>query len=178
MGRSIANKDNANKGDDRRGGESKNGRSRWRWQRLWPWLIVLAVYGVIFWFSSQPGTVSDSQTERVQSLVGMQSDWAAILVRKMAHVVLFCTLGASACFAWFWTNRNAYRLRRALLYAAVLCLALAGLDELHQLFISERSAELADVALDTASAALGAWGMTGCIWLQRQWKRRSLRNPF
>lgn len=146
-----------------------SGKRGWAWGRVWPWLTVLAVYAVIYWFSAQPGEISDAQSLRVENLLGHSADWFSVLVRKSAHVALYLVLGAAACFAWLREGEMPRRRRFAVLRAAALCALLAGLDELHQDFVAERAALMSDVLLDTASSALAALGVAGVDWL---WARR------
>ena len=127
------------------------------WRVVWPWLIVLAMYAVIAWFSAQPGDVSDAQSGAITGRLPFQGNWVAVLVRKLAHVALFFPLGAAAGFAWLRSgDRGPKRHRRAVLRAVALCALLAASDELHQLFVPDRAALVSDVLLDTVSAALGA----------------------
>jgi len=150
-----------------------NGNKAPRWGRAWPWLTVLAVYAVISWFSTQPGDVSDAQTMLVQDLMGNQSEWFAIIVRKLAHVSLFLFQGAACCFAWLRHDAGKSplhgRYRRAVWRSIALCALLGGLDEFHQLFVAGRAALVSDMLLDTLGAALGALCLAG---LARRLERR------
>jgi len=125
------------------------------WRILWPWLLTLAIYAVIYWFSAQPSEISNIQSAAVRDWIGFP-EWATTLVRKIAHVLLYVGLGAAACLAWLRCGRGDDGVRRAILRAVVLCAALAALDEFHQYFVPGRAALISDVILDTVSAALGA----------------------
>jgi len=129
-----------------------------QWRFVWPWLLVLAVFGVISWFSAQPGEISDIHTEMAKELLGAQAGWVDPFVRKFAHVGLFFALGAASAFAWLRWGKP---FRKVLLYTVVLCGILGGLDEFHQLFVPERAGLLSDVLLDTVGATLGALCVTG-----------------
>jgi VanZ family protein len=127
------------------------------WHSVWPWLPALAVYAVICWFSAQPSDISDTQSAAVTHWFGSGAEWMTYFVRKAAHVLLYAVLGAAAGFAWL--RRDAHEPKRfgpMALRAVLLCAALAALDEFHQYFVPGRAALVADVLLDTASAALGA----------------------
>ena len=124
---------------------------------LWPWLPTLAIYAVICWFSAQPSEISNTQSTAVTDLIGIQAEWIMNFVRKLAHVLLYAALGASAGFAWLRSDpREPKRFRRMALRATALCASLAALDEFHQFFVPGRAALVSDVLLDTVSAALGA----------------------
>ena len=142
---------------------------------LWNWLPTLAIYAAICWFSAQPSEISDTQSAAVADLIGIQAEWITNFVRKLAHVLLYVALGASAGFAWLRRDPSEpKRFGRVMPRATALCAALAALDELHQLFVPGRAALISDVLLDTASAALGALGAlyAGKAARRRQSKRR------
>ena len=149
-------------------------RGRWGWRFIWPWLLVLAVYAVIFWFSAQPGEISDAQSAAIKGMLGgYEAEWLEVFVRKFAHVSLFFVLGALAGFAWLRHGGDEpSRYRRAVLYAVALCAALAASDEFHQFFVPGRAALVSDVMLDTASSALGALCLAGLAWLRARKNRR------
>ena len=128
---------------------------------VWPWLPVLAMYATIFWFSAQPGEISDAQSAIVKGWIGPDWEWLEGIVRKLAHVALFLGLGAAAAFAWLRREGEPKRFGRVLARAVILCAALAASDEFHQLFVPGRSALVSDVLLDTVSATLGALGVAG-----------------
>jgi VanZ family protein len=132
-----------------------------------PWLLVLAWYAVIFWFSAQPGEISDAQSGAVERLAGVE---AAMPIRKSAHVLLFFGLGVFSCPALWLRGLRRVRL---VLATVGLCAALAGLDEFHQFFVPERAALLSDVGLDTLSAAVGA---AICAALLAKWRSRARRH--
>lgn len=103
------------------------------------WVPVVAWMGLIFVFSHQPGPVS-------QRLA------ASTPVRKLAHLGEYAVLGALA-------GRAAGRPLPALALGA----AYAATDEWHQTFVPGRSGQAADVLLDSAGAAAGAW-----LWHRRR----------
>ena len=140
--------------------------------------IVTAV--LIFWFSSQNGgdsqAMSDAVTLRVARTlrpdfmkmpVQAQQSYLEILstiVRKNAHFCEFMLLGFNLMgtmrFYFPRLSDGGCRLRAmgiAVLYAAS--------DELHQLFISERSSQALDVLIDSAGSLTGTLIMTLCLAL-------------
>ncbi len=139
-----------------------------RWRAWLPWLAVLAWYGLIFWFSSQNGDASQAQSDRVAAITRTDGEWFP--VRKQAHMGLYFVLGALVCIAWRLYGLTGWKLAG---YTLVTCAALGGLDELHQLFVAERSAQVADVAIDTAGSALG---MLGTMIVDRRWRRRGTKG--
>ena len=147
--------------------------------------IVTAV--LIFWLSSKKGVdsraMSDPLTLQVaqtlrpdfmnlthearQSYLTMLSN----VVRKNTHFLEYLVLGFNLMGTMrFWfpgLPESRCRLRAmsiAVLYAAS--------DELHQLFISERSSQLLDVLIDSAGSLTGTLVMTLCLVLMVRMKTR------
>jgi VanZ family protein len=98
---------------------------------LWSWLPVVAWAALIFTLSSIPDLGTGLGT------------WDLVL-RKLAHATEYAILGALLLRA----------LGRPAL-AALLALAYAASDELHQHFVSGRHASPVDVAIDAAGVLLG-----------------------
>ncbi len=73
--------------------------------------------------------------------------------RKLAHFCIYAVLGL--LFALLFKEYN-YRFRHIFIRAVVFSFLYACTDEFHQLFISGRSCELRDVAIDSLGAASGA----------------------
>ena len=141
-------------------------------------LATLAVAGLIFFFSAQK---ADNSTEMSAGIVarvvralfanfeGLSAERQAALVdgvtfavRKLAHFSLFALLGL--CLAahlrlrrWEAPAKSTARMSWALatLYACT--------DEAHQLFVEGRSAELRDVAIDSAGALCGVL-LLALVW--------------
>ena len=128
-----------------------------------PWLAVAAMYAAIFWFSSQPGDISDVQSAAVSDIftdvVGVQDGFFTLHIRKVAHFALFFALGALTSFAWRHTLKKTGKpagIIQTAPRAALMCMVFAGLDEFHQYFVPGRASLISDVVLDTASSSLGA----------------------
>ena len=127
---------------------------------------TLVLMGIIFYFSAQPGTVSDKVSEAVMnSLQSSKANrftpqWFSTTslhanVRKWAHVYIYCALGVSmAVTVHLWTRRIA--LWQQGLLAAALCTLYAMSDEIHQYFVPARAMLLTDVGID-------AFGFLPCI---------------
>lgn len=102
----------------------------------------VAVAALIFYLSAQPGLDS-----------GLSFDY---VLRKCAHMAIFGTL-------WFTTFR-ALGYKKPWL-AAIITVAYAISDEIHQSFVKDRHGAPRDVGFDTAGMLLAwaAWSV---------WKRR------
>ena len=129
--------------------------------------MVIAVSGLIFCFSAQNGdssaSLSDAVTVRIlrvllpnlpaQSSLFEIARQISFLVRKSAHYLVYCLLGISC--AYTATRRPGRPVFKSGIFALLYCIAYAASDELHQFFIPGRSAQMSDVALDTAGAVSG-----------------------
>lgn len=135
------------------------------------YLLVVAWMLVIFLFSNEGATVSDTRSDAIVGVVSAIVSWdntiLTVLVRKAAHIVAYFVLGALLF--------NAIRQHRlGALQAATISIAVAALyailDETHQLFVAGRSGEVRDVLLDTV-AAIG--GTAACYGILRIVNKRS-----
>lgn len=110
-----------------------------RESRWWSyWLPVLVWAGLIFYFSSIP------------HLRITESPWDLVL-RKIAHMVVFGVLALLLSRALAGTRR--WNARRVYLFALFGTILYAFSDELHQHFVTGRTASLMDVGFDS----LGTW---------------------
>lgn len=75
-------------------------------------------------------------------------------MRKLAHLTEYFLLAVSVAMPFY-----VYRIRGfwLVLLAAFVCVSFAFLDEYHQSFISERSASLRDVVIDTCGSLAGIY---------------------
>lgn len=126
-------------------------------------LPALFMLGIIFGFSAQTGEVSGSLSYRISyeivelgnNLFDLEMDETELSqcaqkietpVRKLAHMAEYFLLTLSVLFPFY-----VYGLRGVRLFwiAGLLCVIFAGLDEFHQYFVSERSASVIDVGIDS-----------------------------
>jgi VanZ family protein len=105
------------------------------------WGPVVLYLGLIFYLSS----LSDV------SWAGSTPDWASHSLEYLGLAILL----ARALNDGF--ERPAPVGRLALTF--VLCVAYAGLDEVHQMFVPDRFADYRDVLADAAGAAMGLLGL-------------------
>lgn len=125
---------------------------------LWiSWLLL------IFFFSSQSGRASRDLTttsisvimESVPKETRNEKNWAEILrkpIRKSAHFLEFLVLGVLT-FLLFKEMRIPYQ--KQLFYSILFCVLYAMSDEIHQLFVLERTARLLDICIDSAGSITG-----------------------
>ena len=128
------------------------------------WLVLSCAWlAVIFWHSSMPAAVSNSESLGVLSVLQTVFPWLTNhLVRKMAHFSAFALLGV----LWTGTFRSAKNF--TLFKPLGLCLLAAVTDETIQLFVTGRSGQLSDVWLDFSGVLFG----TVLFWLICKLRKR------
>ena len=120
--------------------------------------------GLIFSLSAQPtadSTVTSSSAAmllyRLYRFLGLRgaSETAFLetympVIRKTAHLIEFMILGILV-----FINVREYKKKNVLPWASLLSSAYAISDELHQLFVTNRSCEIRDMLIDCLGAYLG-----------------------
>lgn len=124
------------------------------------YLIALILWaGLIFFFSSRPGYVSDTDSEVLiekfaevqktvnESNVGITMKYSPIfIVRKTAHIILYGVL----TFLFFNVYyKEDYKLFKPFIFSIISSVLYALSDELHQHFVPGRSGMLWDVQIDS-----------------------------
>ena len=133
---------------------------------------------LIFWFSAQKGNesqaLSDPLTLQVAQLLRpdlMQMseherinflNLLSTVIRKNAHFCEFALLGFNL-ICWLRLRDGAMPPNACRTQAWVMATLYAVTDELHQLFINERSAQVLDVLIDSAGSLAGTLVMTLCL---------------
>ena len=114
---------------------------------------------LIFCFSNQKADDSSSLSNSViKNTIGKtfniaDKDLGKFVkpVRKAAHFTIYLILGLLVlnCFSVFD--------KKTIIISILICLLYAISDEVHQIFISGRSAEILDIIIDTLGASLGVF---------------------
>lgn len=122
--------------------------------RFIPALLWMAV---IFFLSHQAAESSDQQSGVFVALLapiagGMDIDLLTTIIRKSAHFSAYLILGILLFWALQPLTKSA---KRAGGMSVIIAALFALSDEFHQSFIPGRSAELRDVAIDTAGSISG-----------------------
>ncbi len=114
-------------------------------------LLLLLWMGLIFFFSGQKGGDSSASSSLVLNFLNsyLPFDLSTFFVRKLAHFSEFFIL-----FGLFYNYfRCSYSYSfKLLLFCLLFCFFYAVFDEVHQLFILERSASFIDVLIDTSGS--------------------------
>ena len=128
-------------------------------------LILLFLWmGVIFYFSSQNGAVSQDLSD---GLLSHFYPWYSgslpvitfvktygFLFRKLAHFLEFAVLGVLL----YWNAVDFFK-KNALTVSCTIAVLCGILDEVHQYFVSDRAFRLLDIMVD------GAGGIAGALFL-------------
>ena len=155
-----------------------------RWVLWLLWDLVLAVAGMIFFFSSQEGYASMKTSNGItywmirlfhpgyDGLGGKEKraifQRFQYIVRKGAHFSEFALLGVSLRLLF-----QALSLRLPLPLAYVAGTLYACIDELHQQFTGNRSPMWRDVGIDSAGVLCGAALVSLILWLRRRRKEKA-----
>lgn len=135
------------------------------WTALLLWLVLL------FYLSDQPAAESDGLSKKVTEVIietvgrlvplDIESSTTADLVprfnhiaRKFAHFGVYFVLGVLMMNS---LRISGMRGRKAFILSIVFCVIYAVSDEVHQLFVPGRGAQVKDVLIDSAGAIVGIW---------------------
>ena len=129
------------------------------------WIITFIWLMVIFAFSANQGPDSTSKSKKVTYEVvnivekkktedekRVKVEILHPKVRKIAHAFEYAVLSILLVFS---LKSSGVKPNKTYLIAIICCLLYAISDEVHQLFVSGRSAEIGDVIIDTGGAAIG-----------------------
>lgn len=134
--------------------------------------LLLLTFLIIFYFSSQNGTSSGGLSRNLMRSIASvftnneEKIENAIIIgepilRKIAHFAIYTSVGIwTMCMmtTYFEKSKKTYdelTIKRIIISTLIGC-AYAISDEIHQFFISNRSAKVIDVVLDTIGVANGA----------------------
>ena len=127
------------------------------------WMIV------IFMFSNQNATKSESTSDKVASTIidtvevvtkeEITEDKKEILiedtkfvVRKTAHFTLYFILGLLA-----YLTLKSYSIKKIVIFSILFCFLYACSDEIHQMFLDGRTGKILDVFIDTIGSVVGIY---------------------
>ena len=130
-------------------------------------LLILCMIS-IFYFSSDNGVESSGKSHYIiysvgelllgRELTNEEKDYYVehyeVFVRKTAHFTIYFILGLL-----FISNLYEYRVidKKSILYSIIFVFIYACSDEIHQLFIHERSGQILDVLLDTVGGSCSSY---------------------
>lgn len=115
---------------------------------------------LIYYFSSQTGTVSGGLSDRVLrwiadilriSDVNTFVSNFSFLIRKTAHFSEYFIL-----FILTYECFKEYKIKNILIISIIFCVIYAGFDEYHQLFVNGRSGQFTDVLIDSSGSLVSS----------------------
>jgi len=125
----------------------------------WPWLALTLLYcAIIFALSSQPDLGRDPPP---------WLDWPHS--DKVIHFTMFGGLAGLVALGLWRSNGDALPPARRLFAAAGFATVYGLFDEIHQLFVPNRSFDLLDLLADAAGATIIAGVFT--VWTARRFNR-------
>ena len=117
-------------------------------------LLLISWMILIFILSNQNGTISTNQSNFIvdiaYKITNINKDILVPIVRKTAHITEYFVL-----FILLYLNLKEYKTKHIFLNSSILSLLYAIFDELHQLYINERSGKISDVFIDCIGIVLG-----------------------
>lgn len=130
-------------------------------------LLVVLCACIIFTFSNQVGKTSEGISDSFT--IKIIATYAKItkkeisenrkkelvkdtrkLIRKSAHFTIYLLLGI-----FMYATLKCYNCKHPVIYSILFCFLYACSDEIHQLFVSERTGRVFDVFIDTCGASVG-----------------------
>lgn len=130
-------------------------------------IVVIFWMGIIFAFSNQNAKNSQNLSDKITSKIIDASckilkkeitterkleliKEVRFFIRKTAHFSLYLVLAILT-----FTLLDKFEIKNKILFTLLLCFIYACSDELHQLFINERTAKILDVLIDMVGSFFG-----------------------
>lgn len=130
-------------------------------------VLVFFCMASIFCFSNQNASKSQSISDKVaKKTIELKSEVTKTevtekekenfvtstrtLIRKSAHFTIYFVLGIL-----LYLTFKSYNTKHPVLYSILICFLYACSDEVHQLFVSERTARMLDVFIDICGSSVG-----------------------
>ena len=127
-------------------------------------ILTIIWMGFIFCMSNQPANISKELSQNIENLLKqtpiignllsdiLNSPNSQFIVRKSAHIILFCFLSILCFVVIYELKRN---VKISTLASFSITFIYACMDEIHQLFIPGRSGKINDVLIDSIGVIMG-----------------------
>ena len=114
--------------------------------------------------SNQPANISKELSQNIENLLNrtpiignilsdiLNSANSQFIVRKSAHIILFCLLSI-LCFIVIYEIKKNVKISTVVSYS--ITFIYACIDEIHQLFIPGRGSQIKDVLIDSIGVIMG-----------------------
>lgn len=150
------------------------------------YLILSIIWmGIIFYMSNQPGNISQNLSQNVEHLLNstpivgdifsniLNSAMSQFILRKMAHFSLYAFLAVLCFILIYEINRN---IKKSTLISFIIISIYSCMDEIHQMFIPGRNAQLIDVFIDCIGGVVGLAIINVFFILKSKFKKLSSEN--
>ena len=127
-------------------------------------ILTIIWMGFIFCMSNQPANISKELSQNIENLLNhtpiignllsdvLNSPNSQFIVRKSAHIILFCLLSILCFVVIYELKRN---VKISTLVSFSITFVYACMDEIHQLFIPGRLGKINDVLIDSIGVIMG-----------------------
>ncbi len=142
-------------------------------RRYWRIIFPVTVAIIIWWFSDMDGINSNLQSLDIAQWLGLTNTFA----RKLAHFILFSALGFTISDFVKGLHPLEFPNMNLVIYPIILCIIYAAIDEVHQLTVVGRSANIGDVFIDSLAGVFGTLLFVAIFCFWRRFRiRRQLRE--
>ncbi len=142
-------------------------------------IILLVLWlSLIFFFSNQNGELSSNSSSLVVNIVNSflklfnpKIDISiypitVFIIRKLAHMFLYFILYLLTYYLMYQFN-----LKKRFILSLLFCIFYAITDEVHQLFINERSGQIIDVIIDTLGSIIAIFFLKVITFFKRKLRK-------
>jgi len=151
-------------------------------------ILILAIFIMIFAFSNQNAEkstqlsrkVTEKLTENIKEIQNLDENEKQdvllkieVVIRKMAHFSIYMLAGMVIMILM---SIYPIKLKNKILCSFTLGVIYAVLDEVHQLFISGRTAKVGDVLIDACGVAIGIGLILMIQWIMNKIKRNEKKE--
>lgn len=148
-------------------------------------ILSITWMGIIFYMSNQPGNTSQNLSQNVEHLLNstpivgdilsniLNPARSQFILRKAAHFSLYAFL-AVLCFIVIYEINHS--IKKSTLMSFIIISIYACMDEIHQIFIPGRNAQLIDVFIDCIGGVVGLAIINVFFILRRKFKKLYSEN--
>ena len=127
-------------------------------------ILTIIWMGFIFCMTNQPANITKELSQNIEKLLNrtpiignilsdiLNSANSQFIVRKSAHIILFCFLSV-LCFIVIYEIKKNVKISTVVSFG--ITFIYACIDEIHQLFIPGRGSQIRDVLIDSIGAIMG-----------------------
>ena len=148
-------------------------------------ILTIIWMSFIFCMSNQSANISNELSRNIENLLNstpiignmlsgiLNSPNSQFIVRKSAHVILFCLLSILCFIVIYEIKKN---IKISTLASFSITFIYACIDEIHQLFIPGRGSQIKDVLIDSIGAIIGLIVINLIFMLKNRIKKSYSKN--